>query len=54
MNKKRVLDVGSGSGACAIAAALSGAHSVTANDIDPGMFIKCVLDVGSSKWSATV
>ncbi|XP_069678440.1 electron transfer flavoprotein beta subunit lysine methyltransferase-like isoform X3 [Periplaneta americana] len=31
----RVLDVGSGSGACAIAAAKSGARTVTANDIDP-------------------
>ncbi|XP_049812617.1 electron transfer flavoprotein beta subunit lysine methyltransferase-like isoform X2 [Schistocerca nitens] len=30
-----VLDVGSGSGACAIAAAKAGAQSVTANDIDP-------------------
>jgi predicted nicotinamide N-methyase len=32
---KRVLDVGSGSGLAAIAAALAGAASVTANDIDP-------------------
>lgn len=31
----RVLDVGSGSGLCAIAAALCGAASVTASDIDP-------------------
>jgi predicted RNA methylase len=34
---RRVLDVGSGSGACAIAAVKSGAQSVTANDIDPGI-----------------
>jgi len=32
---KRVLDVGSGSGLAAIAAALAGASAVTANDIDP-------------------
>lgn len=32
----RVLDLGSGCGATAIAAALAGAKSVTANDIDPG------------------
>ena len=32
---KRVLDLGSGSGLAAIAAALAGAASVTANDIDP-------------------
>ena len=32
---KRVLDAGSGSGLCAIAAALSGASAVTASDIDP-------------------
>lgn len=35
----RVLDVGSGCGATAIAAALAGAKSVTANDIDP---VACV------------
>jgi len=34
---RRVLDVGSGSGACAIAAVKGGALSVTANDIDPGI-----------------
>ncbi|BCW90258.1 hypothetical protein sos41_34260 [Alphaproteobacteria bacterium SO-S41] len=32
---KRVLDAGSGSGLCAIAAALSGAATVTASDVDP-------------------
>jgi predicted nicotinamide N-methyase len=32
---KRVLDVGAGSGVCAIAAALAGAHAVVAADIDP-------------------
>lgn len=32
---KRVLDLGSGCGATAIAAARCGASSVTANDIDP-------------------
>ena len=32
---KRVLDLGSGSGLAAIAAALAGAAAVTANDIDP-------------------
>lgn len=32
---KRVLDVGSGSGLCAIAAALSGAREAIASDIDP-------------------
>lgn len=32
---RRVLDVGSGSGLCAIAAARSGAAAVVANDIDP-------------------
>jgi predicted nicotinamide N-methyase len=32
---KRVLDVGSGSGLCAIAASLAGARSVVAADIDP-------------------
>lgn len=31
-----MLDVGSGCGAPAVAAALAGAKSVTANDIDPG------------------
>lgn len=36
MQGRRVLDVGSGSGACAIAAMKSGALNVTANDIDPG------------------
>ncbi|XP_075217582.1 electron transfer flavoprotein beta subunit lysine methyltransferase-like [Lycorma delicatula] len=36
---KRVLDVGSGSGACAISAAMSGAINVTANDID---YVSCV------------
>ncbi|PNF15975.1 hypothetical protein B7P43_G07479 [Cryptotermes secundus] len=35
MQGRRVLDVGSGSGACAIAAMKSGALNVTANDIDP-------------------
>lgn len=34
----RVLDLGSGCGATAIAAAIAGAKSVTANDIDPGGF----------------
>jgi predicted nicotinamide N-methyase len=34
---RRVLDVGSGSGACAIAAVKGGAQSVTANDTDPGI-----------------
>lgn len=34
---RRVLDIGSGSGACAIAAVKGGALSVTANDIDPGI-----------------
>jgi predicted nicotinamide N-methyase len=32
---KRVLDIASGSGLVAIAAALAGAAAVTANDIDP-------------------
>jgi predicted nicotinamide N-methyase len=32
---KRVLDAGSGSGLCAIAAAMAGAAAVTASDIDP-------------------
>lgn len=32
-----MLDVGSGSGACAIAAMKSGALNATANDIDPGI-----------------
>ena len=36
---KRILDVGSGCGASAIASAKCGAKSVLANDIDPG--IKC-------------
>jgi predicted nicotinamide N-methyase len=44
---RRVLDVGSGSGACAIAAMKSGALSVTANDIDPGIlkhiFVKYIV-----------
>lgn len=35
---KRVLDVGSGCGASAIASKLSGAAHVIANDIDNGMF----------------
>ncbi|XP_050541945.1 electron transfer flavoprotein beta subunit lysine methyltransferase-like isoform X2 [Daktulosphaira vitifoliae] len=35
VKKKSVLDVGSGSGACSIAAAKAGAKNVTANDIDP-------------------
>lgn len=35
---KRVLDVGSGSGASAIASKLSGAAHVIANDTDNGMF----------------
>lgn len=37
MQGRRVLDVGSGSGACAIAAMKSGALNATANDIDPGI-----------------
>ena len=36
MLDRAVLDVGSGCGASAIAAAMSGASSVTANDICPG------------------
>lgn len=36
VNKKTVLDVGCGSGACSIASAIAGASHVTANDIDPG------------------
>jgi predicted nicotinamide N-methyase len=32
---RQVLDLGSGSGLCAIAAAMAGAAAVTANDIDP-------------------
>lgn len=37
MNNKKVLDVGSGSAACALASAIAGASQVTANDIDPGV-----------------
>lgn len=44
----RVIDVGSGSGACAIAAAKAGAQSVTANDIDPvageAIFLNCSIN----------
>lgn len=36
VNNKKVLDVGSGSAACALASAIAGASQVTANDIDPG------------------
>lgn len=36
MKNKTVLDVGSGSAACAIASVMAGAVQVTANDIDPG------------------
>ncbi len=32
---RRVLDLGSGCGACGVAAALAGAAAVTANDVDP-------------------
>ncbi|KAJ9579608.1 hypothetical protein L9F63_004687, partial [Diploptera punctata] len=35
VKQRCVLDVGSGSGACAIAAAMCGARRVTANDTDP-------------------
>lgn len=35
-DNKRVLDVGSGCGASAIASKMSGARTVCANDIDPG------------------
>lgn len=38
MRGLRVLDLGSGCGATAIAAAIAGAKSVTANDIDPGRY----------------
>jgi predicted nicotinamide N-methyase len=47
-----VLDVGSGSGACAIAAMISGALNATANDIDPGILKLrqlCKICVSSSK-----
>jgi predicted nicotinamide N-methyase len=40
-----VLDVGSGSGACAIAAMKSGALNVTANDIDPGILKQTALQI---------
>lgn len=36
---KTVVDVGSGCGACAIAAAMKGAKYVIANDVDPGIYI---------------
>ncbi|XP_050423035.1 electron transfer flavoprotein beta subunit lysine methyltransferase-like [Adelges cooleyi] len=39
VNKKKVLDIGSGSAACSIAAAMAGANTVTANDID---LVACV------------
>ncbi|VVC25624.1 Hypothetical protein CINCED_3A024191 [Cinara cedri] len=39
VNNKKVLDVGSGSAACALASAIAGASQVTANDIDP---VACV------------
>lgn len=38
---KSVLDLGSGCGATAIAAKMSGASRVLANDIDPGMTSIC-------------
>jgi predicted nicotinamide N-methyase len=53
---RHVLDVGSGSGACAIAAMKSGALSVTANDIDPGIlkhsFVKYIVFYVESKMIA--
>lgn len=44
---RTVLDLGSGCGASAIAAKLSGAAHVVANDIDAGMYL-CVSGVGVS------
>lgn len=43
VHKKKVLDLGSGCGATAIAAMMSGAAEVVANDIDPSKILcsKC-------------
>ena len=49
---KRVLDLGSGSGLVAIAAALAGAHDVLANDIDP--FCGVALDLNAAANGVTV
>ncbi|XP_066996439.1 electron transfer flavoprotein beta subunit lysine methyltransferase isoform X2 [Anabrus simplex] len=46
---RRVLDIGSGSGACAIAAALSRAQQVTANDIDPVAGVAVAMNAALNK-----
>jgi predicted nicotinamide N-methyase len=45
---RRVLDVASGSGVVAIAAALAGAAAVTANDIDPYALAAIALNAGAN------
>lgn len=51
---KRVLDVGSGSGIVAIAAALAGAESVIANDIDPMALSVICLNAAANEVSVDV
>ena len=50
----RVLDVASGSGLVAIAAGLSGAASVTANDVDPYAQAAITLNARANKVAASV
>lgn len=45
---KRILDLGAGSGICAIAAAMAGASSVTANDPDPVALTAVALNASSN------
>lgn len=51
---RRVLDVASGSGLVAIAAALAGAATVTANDIDPYALAAIALNMSASGVTVTV
>jgi predicted nicotinamide N-methyase len=51
---RRVLDVASGSGVAAIAAAVAGAAAVTANDIDPYALAAIALNASASGVAVTV
>ena len=41
---RRVLDLGSGCGACAVAAALGGASRAAANDVDPAALVAATVN----------
>ncbi len=51
---KRVLDLGAGSGLCAIAALKAGAHAATAADIDPLSVAACVRNAAANDVALSV